>query len=178
MVSLEAVTRTDWVRGSGTALTVTCFFMRSLMPALRRRRRRRHLCRRKRRRTGGAPAPVCLALAGLVGIREKGEQFGGHIGAIGVGEEEKPDLNGVFLRNIQLDNDVGDAGHEVRRRADQDGVVLVVRNGVDVNAGPPAFIGGRPPPPPPPPPPRPPRPHDEGWRTGCRRRLEWRWCLP
>ena len=34
MVSLEAVTRTDWVRGSGTELTVTCFFMRSLLPGV------------------------------------------------------------------------------------------------------------------------------------------------
>ena len=131
MVSLEAVTRTDSVRGSATALTVTCFFRRSLMddpgagaaPPLP-----------PTAEHGGAPASVIgSGRIGLVWIREEGEQFVGHIGAIRIGEEEEADLDGVFLRNIQLVNEVGDAGHVIRRGADQHCIVLVIRNGVDVN---------------------------------------------
>ena len=99
----------------------------------------RRLCRGPR--TARAPASG-FGRTAEVWIREKGEQFGGHLGAIRIGEEEEPDLDGVFLRNIQLDNDVGDGRHQVRRRADQDGVVLVVGDGVDVNSRPLAFIGG------------------------------------
>src|ERR1017187_9369318 len=91
---------------------------------------------------GSATVPPALVLVGLeVRIREKGEEFGGDIGAIGIAESKEADLDGVFLGNIQLPNDVGDAGHKVGRGADEDGVVLVVGDGIDMNGGTLAFVG-------------------------------------
>src|ERR1035441_7321134 len=50
-------------------------------------------------------------------------------------EAKDPNLEPIALLNVQLMNEIGDAGHNVRRSADQNGVVLVVRNCVDADGG-------------------------------------------